>query len=317
MRTLRNIAIAFVALLLAASAAFIAANWAPDRPVSALTARYAQPPSQFIPLEGMSVHVRDEGPRADPTPILLIHGTSSNLHTWDGWAARVTETRRLVRMDLPAFGLTGPAPDGDYTPQRYAHFIVDLMDHLAIQRAILAGNSLGGGIAWLTAATTPNRVAGLILIDAAGYPLQSQSVPIGFHLASMPWLAPLFDHILPRSVITSSLRNVYADPARVTPALIDQYYELTLRAGNRHALAQRMAQGHFESLVPLIHTITQPTLILWGAQDHLISPGNAARFHTDIAGSTVITLPNMGHVPQEEDPAASLAAALSFLQLKQ
>jgi len=313
MRRVGNILGGAAALLLLAAVGFVAATWAPDQPVSALAARWAQPPSQFIAIEGMNVHLRDEGPRDDPMPILLIHGTSSNLHTWDGWTASLSPTRRVVRMDLPGFGLTGPAPDGDYTPPRYARFIVDVMDHLAIKHAILVGNSLGGGIAWMVAVTAPDRVGKLILIDAAGYPNESISVPIGFRLARMPVFRTLFAHILPRGVIESSLRNVYADPSRVTPALVDQYVDMTLRAGNRAALGQRMEKGSFASFTPRIHAITQPTLILWGEQDRLVAPANAARFHADIAGSTLVMLPHLGHVPMEEDPARSLAAVRGFL----
>jgi len=306
------LAIGATALLVIA--AFIALNWAPDRTVDSLKARWAQPPSQFIALEGMQVHLRDEGRRDDPLPIILIHGTSSSLYTWDGWVAGLIPAHRVVRMDLPAFGLTGPAPDGDYSQRRYAQFMIDLMDKLNIQRAILVGNSLGGGIAWVTAITAPDRVAKLVLIDAAGYPNESISVPIGFRLARIPALAPIFDHILPRGVIESSLNSVYGDPTKVTPALIDQYYELTLRAGNRQALGERMKQSVFSpSMTAKIRTITQPTLILWGAKDRLVNPENAQRFHVDIAGSQLVIFPGLGHVPQEEDPKTSLAAAIKFL----
>src|SRR6202522_99177 len=165
MRIVRNVALVLIAVVALTIGGFVALNWAPDRPVAELKARWAQPPSVFVSLDGMDVHLRDEGPRDDPMPIVLIHGTSSNLHTWDGWAAGLEKTRRVVRMDLPGFGLTGPAPDGDYSPQRYSHFVIDLLDKLSINRVVLVGNSLGGSIAWLTAATRPDRVAKLILID--------------------------------------------------------------------------------------------------------------------------------------------------------
>jgi len=313
MRLLRNIIAGTAVLILLTLGGFVAATWAPDLPVAALAARWAEPPSQFVAIEGMSVHLRDEGPRDDPMPIVLIHGTSANLHTWDAWTRALIPTRRVVRMDLPGFGLTGPAPDGDYSPPRYARFIVDVLDHLAIKRAVLVGNSLGGGIAWMTAVTAPDRVGKLILIDAAGYPNASTSVPIGFRLARMKLLRPLFAHILPRGVVEASLRNVYADPSRVTPALVDQYVDMARRAGNREALTARMDKGNFADYAGKIPGITQPTLILWGAEDHLIAPANAARFHADIKGSTLTMLPHLGHVPMEEDPAASLAAASAFL----
>ncbi len=91
---------------------YLATTWAPERDVEELRGRWAPAPSVFLEVAGMRVHVRDEGPREDACPIVLIHGTSSSLHTWDGWAAALKEQRRVVRFDLPGFGLTGPSPDG-------------------------------------------------------------------------------------------------------------------------------------------------------------------------------------------------------------
>lgn len=304
-----------LALFLLAIAALVAAAWAPDRPVDSLKARWAPPPSQFVRIEGMDVHLRDEGPRDDPLPIVLVHGTSASLHTWDGWAAALTPTRRVIRFDLPAFGLTGPAPDGDYTMARYARFTAAVMDSLKLKQAVLAGNSLGGAVAWKTAIDHPQRVAALVLVDSAGYPFASQSVPLGFMIARVPALAPLMRNVLPRKVIESSVRNVYGDPSRVTPELVDRYYELTLREGNRQALVQRFREVQKEDLSAQIAQVKQPTLILWGAQDRLIPSAQAGRFHRDIAGSHVQMFQGLGHVPHEEDPASTVAAVQAFLKL--
>lgn len=299
---------------LVALAAALAWSWAPDRGVDTLKARWATPPSHFVTLQGMQVHLRDEGPRDDPEPIVLIHGTSASLHTWDGWTAALKGERRVIRMDLPGFGLTGPAPDGDYSMKRYADFIAALMDQLGVRRAVLAGNSLGGGVAWRTAVQHPDRVSRLVLVDASGYPLLSTSVPLGFRLAQIEWLQPVMSRLLPRGMIESSVRNVYADPGKVTPELVDRYYELTLRAGNRESLTQRMKLRETDAQASeLIKTIGLPTLILWGAQDRLIPEPSGQRFHKDIAGSQYVVFDGLSHVPQEEDPQRSVAEVLKFL----
>ena len=304
-------------LLLLIVAVVIGLAWAPDRPVDTLKTRWAAAPSRFIELQGMQVHLRDEGPRDDPEPIVLIHGTSASLHTWDGWTAALQKERRVIRMDLPGFGLTGPAPDGDYRMERYADFIVALMDQLGVRQAVLAGNSLGGGIAWRTAVQHPDRVSRMVLVDASGYPLQSTSVPLGFRLAQIDGLKPVMSRLLPRSMIEASVRNVYANPDKVTPELVDRYYELTLRAGNRESLTQRMKLRETDALsAGLISSIRQPTLILWGAQDRLITEPSGQRFHQDIAGSHYEVFEGLGHVPQEEDPERSVAPVLKFLALK-
>ena len=306
--------LAVLLALLAALAAALAWSWAPDRGVDTLKARWAHAPSQFVTLQGMQVHLRDEGPRDDPTPIVLIHGTSASLHTWDGWVAALSPHRRVVRMDLPGFGLTGPAPDADYSMARYTGFMLDLMDLLNIDQAVLAGNSLGGGIAWQTALAHPTRVRQLVLVDATGYPLQPQSMPIGFRLAQISWLAPLTQKILPRSMIAASVRNVYGQPDKVSRTLVDRYYELTLREGNRTSLTKRFQYRSSDAaLAGQIAQLRLPTLILWGSKDQLIPQGHGQRFAQDIAGSQLQVFEDLGHVPHEEDPEATVQAVKRFL----
>ena len=300
-----------VALMLVAT---VATNWAPDRPVSGLTARWAQPPSVFMDVAGVRAHVRDEGPRDDPTPIVLLHGTADSLHTWSGWTEVLARDRRVIRVDLPGFGLTGPAPDGDYRVDRYVQFVGALLDALGVQQCVLGGNSFGGWISWETALAQPGRVQALILVDAAGYPIESQSVPIGFRIARVPGLNRVMQSVLPRGMIESSVRNTYGDPSRVTPELVDRYYELTLREGNRAALAQRFAAGRWAADPARVREVRQPTLILWGGRDGLIPLRYGEQFNRDIAGSRLVVFPELGHVPQEEDPAATVAAVSQFLR---
>ncbi len=308
---LRLLGVAVLAVLIFAVAGVIAV-WAPDRSVESLTSRWAQPPSQFISIQGMQVHIRDEGPRDDPRPIVLIHGTSASLHTWDGWAEALKSRRRVIRFDLPAFGLTGPHPQNDYSIEAYVRFVGAVLDTLNAQHIVLAGNSLGGQIAWATAVAFPQRVDQLVLVDAGGYPLEPKSVPIGFQIARMPGVRSLMEYVLPRGVIESSLRNVYGDPTQVSTELVDRYYELTLRAGNRAALGYRMQQ-RLSGDAKGIAGLKVPALILWGGKDLLIPVDNAHKFAADIAGSKLVVWDDLGHVPHEEDPQRTVQALIAFL----
>ena len=311
-----KIAAGFLAALVLLAVMFIAATYAPDRSVLDLKARWAKAPSVFLDVSGMKVHLRDEGPLDDPSPIILIHGTSSSLHTWEGWVRLLKGQRRVICFDLPGFGLTGPSPDNDYTIANYVRFMKAMLDRLGIRHCVLAGNSFGGWVAWETALALPERIDRLILVDANGYPRNSTSIPIGFRVARIPVLNRLLDMTLPRRIVASSVREVYGDPSRVTPELVDRYYEITLRAGNRHALVERFkeAQPGFDAY--RIRELKLPTLILWGGRDRLIPPDNAARFHRDIAGSRLVIFDTLGHVPQEEDPVRTAAAAMKFLDIK-
>ncbi len=306
--------------LLVLSAVALALSRAPDRSVESLVARWAPPPSDFVEVNGMVVHVRDQGPRGDPLPIVLIHGTSASLHTWEGWVKSLTGERRVVTFDLPGFGLTGPfggsyAPD-DYRGAAYARFVVDLLDALRLPRVVLGGNSLGGEVAWRTALLAPERVAALVLVDASGPRFVPEAVPLGFAIARVPLVNRLSEWVLPRGVVAQSVASVYGNPAKVTPALVDRYFELALRAGNRRALAQRIAvvvQGEDASG---IEHIRQPTLIVWGGRDRLIPPATAQAFERAIPGSRLVVLPGLGHVPQEEDAALSVQPVRAFLGLR-
>ena len=246
---------------------------------------------------------------------MLLHGTSSSLHTWEGWAQALKDQRRVIRFDLPGFGLTGPSVDNVYTIERYTRFVAAVLDHLGVKRCVLAGNSFGGYVAWATSLADPELVAQLILVDASGYRLQSASMPIGFRIAMTPVLNRLAANTLPRFLIASSVKNVYGDPGKVTEEIIDRYYAITVREGNRRALVERFKQAPPGEMAHRIPEVTVPTLILWGGFDRLILPEVAERFHHDIDGSKLKIFEDLGHVPQEEDPARTVAAVKRFLRL--
>jgi pimeloyl-ACP methyl ester carboxylesterase len=303
--------------LMMLTALAVALMRAPDRSVESLVLRWAPPPSDFIDLKGQLVHLRDEGPRNDPLPIVLVHGTSASLHTWEGWVKGLRAQRRVISFDLPGFGLTGPYA-GAYAGRRYsgteyARFVLDLMDALKVQRFVIAGNSLGGEVAWRTAVAAPERVEQLVLVDSVGYPFQPAEEPLGFRIARLPGLGWISRHLLPRAVVADSLRSVYGDPARITDALVDRYFELALREGNRQALSERMREFEHGADPAPIRTLRQPTLVIWGGRDRLIPPDNARRFIADIPGSRLVMFDTLGHVPHEEDPAATLAPVKAFL----
>ena len=302
-----------IAVVLLLSAGMVAATWEPDRSVEELRERWAPPPSQFIEVGGQFVHLRDEGPRQDTTPIVLLHGTSASLHTWDGWVAELSQTRRVIRFDLPGFGLTGPAADGNYSLAAYVDFVIDVMDTLGIERFVLAGNSLGGSIAWRTTAAHPQRIEKLSLVDSGGYPFESESMPLAFVISQTPLLNRIMEFTLPRSAVESSVRDVYGDPSRVTPELVDRYFDLSLREGNRGALRERFAQLEYQDQSALVQTIQQPTLVIWGAQDRLIPPSIARRFEQDLPNGQLVMFAELGHVPHEEAPTETVAAVTKFL----
>ena len=319
-----GLVVRLVGVLLILSALVMTLSRAPDRPVETLVARWAPPPSDFIEIKGQLVHLRDEGPRhtgnGTPPPIVLIHGTSASLHTWEGWVTALKGQRRVITFDLPGFGLTGPFAGqyerDNYSGDVYAGFVLDLLDALKIERVVVGGNSLGGEVAWRTAFMAPHRVAALVLVDASGPPFTPLSMPLGFRVARTPVLNRISEWVLPRSLVHDSVASVYGDPTKVSPALVDRYFELTLREGNRRALAQRLQHLVAGADAERISTLKLPTLILWGGRDRLIPPAIGQQFKQQISGSQIVVYDDLGHVPQEEDPARTVQAVKLFLGLK-
>ena len=285
-----------------------------DIPLDDLKIKYANSNSSFVAVNKMDVHFRDEGVQTDTIPIVLIHGTGASLHTFNAWSDRLKKSHRVIRMDLPAYGLTGPFPDENYTMANYTAFLKDFLIALNIKQCVLAGNSLGGAIAWNFTLEQPSMVTKLILIDASGYPIVSKSVPIAFNLATIPLINKLLTFITPRFLVRSSVENVYFDSSKVTDLVVERYFNLTLRSGNRKAFVDRLKTPKDTSTYKNIKYIQQPTLILWGAEDLLIPIENAYKFQEDISNNTLVILKNTGHTPMEESPLESLAPVISFLE---
>jgi pimeloyl-ACP methyl ester carboxylesterase len=288
----------------------------PDRSVAELRPRWGAPPSIFLDIEGMPVHVRDEGPRDDASPIVLLHGFGSSLHAWDGWAAALRDKRRVVRLDLPGFGLTGPTHDHVYNLERDIRVILAVLDRLRIARGVIGGNSLGGAVAWRMALAHPARVDKLILVDAGGYPPLATSIPIGMRILRFSALSWLMQNTLPRVLVEQGFRNVFGDPSRVTPEMIERSIELTSREGNRRAILDRGSQRTPSTAYERIPELKLPTLIVWGGRDRLIPPEFAERFHRDIAGSVLVIFDDLGHAPEEEDPVRTVVAVKKFLGIE-
>ncbi|MEI7445385.1 MAG: alpha/beta hydrolase [Burkholderiales bacterium] len=326
-----------------------------------LKERWAGPNSRFLPMDGIEVHWRDEGPGsaapgvrtgepaaastpspaspaapasgaasaasasmsppapgapfAEPPAILLLHGTASSLHTWDGWARAMSPTMRVVRLDLPGFGLTGPHPSGDYSGAATADFLERFANAAGLKRFAIAGNSLGGYYAWRFALRHPERVSALILVDAVGYPIQpGTGESVAMQLARMPVVSELMRFAPIRGIVERSLKETYVDGTKVTPALVDRYEQLMLRPGNRAAMGDRARAERRPIGWQRLSELRMPTLIQWGEADAWIPMSHAERFRQDIPNSRLVVYPGLGHLPMEEDPDTTVRDAMIFLR---
>ena len=283
-------------------------GYASDLPVEELKTKYGQSPSQYLDIQGMEVHYRIEG---QGDTLLLLHGTAASLHTWDGWTDKLKADFTIIRLDLPAFGLTGPDPQKRYTLDGYAHFVNRFMNELGAESFSIAGNSLGGGIAWHYAALYQENTEKLILVDPNGLPKDGPPSFI-FQLAENPISAALLKKMTPRSIIHDNLKQVYHEDDKITDALIDRYRDMTRRVGNRQAFVDRAnIEDRFDER--LFENIKAETLIQWGRHDSWIPVADADLFHQYIQNSQVIIYENAGHVPMEEIPETTARDVRNFL----
>ncbi len=280
--------------------------YTPDRPFAALQAKYG---GEYVEAAGIRLRVKDTGPRGAPV-VILLHGFGASLDTWDPWAEALSQNYRVIRFDLPGFGLTGPDPSGDYTDQRTVLVLAALMDNIGVPRASLIGNSLGGKIAWNFAVAYPDRVEKLILISPDGF------ASPGFEYGKkpdLPRILRLLPYVMPRPMLRMNLAVAYADKAKLTNATLTRYDDMMRAPGDRTAMLARMQQVMLQNPESLLRRIQAPTLILWGEQDGMIPFSNAADYVRDIPHAKLVALPALGHVPFEEAPAQSLPPVEAFL----
>jgi pimeloyl-ACP methyl ester carboxylesterase len=283
--------------------------WTPDAERTALEARYAAPPSSFVTLEGVRLHVRDTGPREGP-PVLLLHGFGSSLHTWDQWAALLEADRRVIRLDLPGFGLTGADPTGDYSDLRAVALLDGLLDQLGVAQADVVGSSMGGRIAWRFAAERPARVRRLVLMAPDGF------ASAGFTYdrpAGVPLLMRALPYTLPMPLLRGGVAPAYADAASLTESALERYRDMMIAPGVRAAILDRMATHVLVPPEPFLRGIAAPVLLLWGESDRMVPAAHAADYARELRDSRTVVLPGLGHVPMEEDPPRALAPVQAFL----
>lgn len=279
----------------------------PDKTFEELAPKYAKAPSQFMTINGMKVHYRDEG---EGTPIVLIHGTGASLHTWNDWAKDLIKDHRVIRLDLPAYGLTGKDPQKRYSAKDYVDLLDAFLTALAVEKFHLAGNSLGGLISWLYASYHPEKVDKLVLLDPSGFPFKN--TPMVIQLAKTPILNNFIRYVTPRSFIEKNLKEVYYDPSLIKAITIDRYHDLTQFEGNREAFIDR-AYIEREDYTDRLSLIQAPTLILWGENDAWIPVSDAPKFKEAIQNAQVVIMPQTGHVPMEERPKKSLGIVMDFI----
>jgi pimeloyl-ACP methyl ester carboxylesterase len=319
MQILRFLFTAIFATIFVSIALIIVIAWTPDIAPEQLREKYAYDASTFVELpSGSTAHFRDEGDKEAPA-IVLLHGSNSSLHTWEAWVNDLKANYRVITVDLPGHGLTGPTPQGMYGYEGMTNFVKEFVNKIGLEQFILGGNSMGGGISLYYTQTNPSDVTSLILVDASGAKLPAKDgaksdLPLAFKLAGRWYTDWIIGNITPRSLSAEGLRKSITNQALIDDKMIDRYWELVRYPGNREATGKRFAHYRTGRADINLNQINVPTLILWGEDDNLI-PVEAGRvMDREIKNSELVIFKNAGHIPMEEIPEKTLEAVREFLQ---
>lgn len=284
-------------------------------PLEDLKSKYANEHSKFITIDGTTIHYRDEG---KGPALVLLHGVCASLHTWDGWVKELKDNYRLIRIDNPGFGLTGPLADGKYTPENYVAMFDKFVTAIGLDKFSIAANSLGGYISWNYCLQHPKKVEKLILIDSVGF---KQDMPWLLSLAVNPLVRPFARRMVPRFFINKAVRQVYGDSSKANDEIKSRYFELAMREGNKSAwidiFLEMKKYSALDSLSDGIKNIPQPVLIMWGTKDTWIPYDEIfPKWKKELPNARFAVYEGVGHIPMEEIPVQTARDAHLFLSGK-
>lgn len=259
--------------------------------------------------DGVTIHYKEYG---QGEPLLLIHGYTSNSYTWNDVAPELAKHYRVITPDVVGFGLSSKPEDGNYNYEGFANYLAEFLDKIGVGKVNIGGNSMGGGISIRFALDHPERVKKMILIDSAGIAHDRKSII--FTMLSTPGINSFFGSLNSPFFTAFSLREMaFYDDSLVTPEKAQAYFVPFTTKGTLNAAARTMKENDWGGLEARLPEITTPTLIIWGDKDALIAPPLAYVFNKQIPGSELLMLEKCGHMPQEEMPAKTAAAMISFL----
>jgi pimeloyl-ACP methyl ester carboxylesterase len=279
----------------------------------------AGPDSRFAFVDGLEVHYEQAG--LGQPALVLLHGFAASTFSWREVIDPLAASATVVAFDRPAFGLTErPLPgqwqgQNPYTAEAQADLTMGLMEALGIDRAVLVGNSAGGSVALITTLRHPERVQALVLVDAAVY---------GGGSRFPTWLKPLLRSPQARRLGPLTVRAIrdwgldfarsaWHDPSRITPEVWEGYTRPLQAQDWDRALWELTVASHDLRLGERLEEVGVPVLVITGEDDRIVPTEQSVRLAAELPGAELVVIPECGHVPHEECPAAFLEAVQAFL----
>ena len=297
-----------------------------DIPRDKLEAKYASGASKFLDLKnGSRIHYRDEGDLYKPA-IILLHGFNGSLFNFERMVPLLSKEFRLISIDLPGFGLTGAVPSMDYSTQNSILVINELTKHLGVEKFSIAGNSMGGGIAWRYALENPEKTQSLILLASSGIYSSEERLqieeseresPLVWKLMRSNFVSYFLSLYTPKFFATQGLKTSVYDPNLATDEIANQFHELTLMQGSREAILSRFSKQNYSNEKPdILKKIQAPTLIIHGREDNIIPFKSSINLDQYIQNSQLMIYPKIGHLPMYETPTRVANDIKNFLLIQ-
>lgn len=266
--------------------------------------------SKFADINGVKIHYQEKG---TGEPIVLIHGYTSSVYTWKDIFEPLSEKYRVIALDLKGFGFS-EKPEGDYSRRAQSEIVNGLLEHLKIEKAWIAGNSMGGETALNVALFHPEKVKGLILIDSAGVRIPGKE-------SLAPWYlqTPVVGRVLTALALTSDslvregLKKSFYDDSKISDDRVAFYYQPLKTRGGQYAATKARIDFVLYPIEDQLNKVNVPTLILWGAEDELIPLEAGKKMNSLIKDSKLVVFENCGHIPQEELPDRVLSEMTNFI----
>lgn len=270
---------------------------------------YLTESDSFIAVDGARIRLRQEGLNNAPV-VILLHGFTHSLEVWDYWANTLATDYRVIRYDLLGHGLTGPDDQKRYSPQERADFLIKVMNALELETAHIAGNSLGGTIAWRAAAANPNRFNSIALVNAGIFDFSGVenapgelAAPAAFALRTAPMQA-----------VKYMAKASYSNFEKLSPERLKQMQDMMQIDGNGQAFLDHISMFTMPDPTSLLKKINVPTLILWGELDTLIPAEHANKAANILSNARVEIVQNAGHALPEDAPEVSAESYIKFLE---
>lgn len=271
------------------------------------------PEDRFLRIGDQLVHIEQAGEGA---PVVLIHGFGGSTYSWRKVMPGLAESFRVVAIDLSGFGYTQrPRRPESYSREAQGELVLRIMDALGMERAHLIGHSYGGGITLWLARYHPERVRSMVLVDSSAptYANDRRS-----RLAALRPVTSLFlrSWVLRPATVRKALLRSFYDDSRVTPELVQAYYERLRVEGVADAYYGLTAPNRGPAEPVRLEEIRTPALILWGRHDVVIPLAGGQRAATMLPRATLVVMEKSGHLPMEEQPEEFLQAVVPFLKVQ-